>query len=88
MDNQVENQNATAVATEQQPTTQSNNNNATPSTNPNTVNNKEGLKAASTMQSKRKRFKYKIQNDKGKITSGFLDAYNQAEVTSYLKNEG
>ncbi len=88
MDNQAENQNAAAVAAEQQQTTQSNNTNATPSNNPNTVKNKEGLKAASTMQNKRKRFKHKMQNDKGKITTGFLDAYNQAEVTSYLKNEG
>ena len=85
---QTENQNAAAVAANQQPATQGNNTNATPSSKQQTGKNNEGLKAASTMQNKRKRFKYKIQNDKGKITSGFLDAYNQAEVTSYLKNEG
>ena len=64
-----------------------------PATNTDPSNDQKGaknknLKASSTMQSKRKRFKYKAQTDKGKIITGFLDAYNQTEVTSYLKNEG
>jgi len=67
---------------QQQPAT-----NTDPSNNQKEAKNKN-LKASSTMQSKRKRFKYKAQTDKGKIITGFLDAYNQTEVTSYLKNEG
>lgn len=52
------------------------------------VSTKDGLKVSKAMQDKRKRFKYKIQDSKGKITTGFLDAYAKPEVLSYLKNEG
>lgn len=68
--------------------TQTQNANVNPSNEQKFVKTKEGLKVSSTMQNKRKRFKYKVQTDKGKQFSGFLDAYTKAEVTSYLKNEG
>ncbi len=82
----MENQNSNTV--EQQQTTQNTSTNTTPSNSQKTAKNKEGLKATAAMQNKRKRFKYKAQNNKGKQIVGYLDAYNQTEVTSYLKNEG
>ncbi len=48
---------------------------------------KEGLKA-DTLKSKKVKYKYRVENQKGKKFYGYLDAYNQAEVISYLENEG
>ena len=47
----------------------------------------EGLKA-DTLKSKKVKYKYRVENQKGKKFYGYLDAYNQAEVISYLENEG
>ena len=52
------------------------------------VQTKDGLKVSQKVQGKRKRFKYKIQDQKGKVSSSFLDADTKAEVISYLNNEG
>ena len=79
------------AAVEQQNVQQDNADNSVnenPSNQQQPAKGKEGLKASTTMQGKRKRFKYKVQNNKGKQITGFLDAYNKTEVTSYLKNEG
>lgn len=51
------------------------------------VATKEGLKA-DTLKSKKVKFKYRVENQKGKKFYGYLDAYTQAEVVSYLQNEG
>ena len=51
------------------------------------VQTKDGLKA-DTLRSKKIKFKYRVQNQKGKKFYGYLDAYTQAEVVSYLQNEG
>ncbi len=48
---------------------------------------KEGLKA-DTLKSKKVKYKYRVENQKGKKFYGYLDAYNQAEVIAYLENEG
>ncbi len=37
---------------------------------------------------KKTKYKYRVENNKGKRFYGYLDAYNQAEVVSYLQNEG
>ena len=37
---------------------------------------------------KKTKFKYQVINSKGKKMMGYLDAYNQSEVISYLQNEG
>ena len=50
------------------------------------VQTKDGLKVSQKVQGKRKRFKYKIQDQKGKVSSSFLDADTKAEVISYLNN--
>lgn len=44
--------------------------------------------ASAQMKNKKTMFKYKVQNDKGRTITGILDAYTQAEVVSYLKNDG
>ena len=94
MDNQVNNagaqQQAAAInaAPQTDASQQANNKSVNPANEQKNAKTKQGLKASSTMQNKRKRFKYKAQNDKGKVFTGFLDAYNQTEVTSYLKNDG
>lgn len=49
---------------------------------------KEGLKASGKVQGKRKRFKYKVQDQKGRVSSSYLDADTKTEVISYLNNEG
>lgn len=51
------------------------------------VATKEGMKA-DTLRSKKIKFKYRVENQKGKKFYGYLDAYTQAEVVSYLQNEG
>ena len=51
------------------------------------VSTKEGMKA-DTLKSKKVKFKYRVENQKGKKFYGYLDAYSQAEVVSYLQNEG
>lgn len=51
------------------------------------VSTKEGMKA-DTLKSKKVKFKYRVENQKGKKYYGYLDAYSQAEVVSYLQNEG
>lgn len=51
------------------------------------VTTKDGLKA-DTMKSKKVKFKYRVENQKGKRFYGYLDAYTQSEVVSYLQNEG
>lgn len=51
------------------------------------VSTNEGLKA-DTLKSKKVKYKYRVQNQKGKKFYGYLDAYTQAEVVSYLQNEG
>lgn len=48
--------------------------------------NNEPLKADTL--TKKTKFKYQIENNKGKKETGYLDAYNQSEVISYLQNEG
>ncbi len=48
---------------------------------------KDGLKA-DTLRSKKVKFKYKVENQKGRKVIGYLDAYTQAEVISYLENDG
>ena len=47
---------------------------------------KEDLKA-DTLQKKTK-FKYTVLDQKGKKIVGYLDAYNQSEVVTYLQNDG
>ena len=47
---------------------------------------KEQLKADTI--TKKTKFKYRVENNRGKRFYGYLDAYNQAEVVSYLQNEG
>lgn len=47
----------------------------------------EGLKA-DTLKPKKTKYKYRVINQKGKKFYGYLDAYNQSEVVSYLQNEG
>ena len=37
---------------------------------------------------KKTKYRYRVENNKGKRFYGYLDAYNQAEVVSYLQNEG
>lgn len=49
-------------------------------------NNKKNLKADTV--NKKKKYKYVIQNAKGKKINGYLDAYTKKEVASYLQNEG
>ncbi|MDO4369385.1 MAG: type II secretion system F family protein [bacterium] len=49
-------------------------------------NNRQNLKADTV--AKKKKYKYVIQNAKGKKVNGFLDAYTKKEVASYLQNEG
>lgn len=51
------------------------------------VNTKDGLKA-DTLRGKKTKFKYRVENQKGKKFYGYLDAYSEAEVVSYLQNEG
>ena len=51
------------------------------------VNTKDGLKA-DTLRGKKTKFKYRVENQKGKKFYGYLDAYSEAEVISYLQNEG
>lgn len=51
------------------------------------VQTKDGLKA-DTLRSKKIKFKYRVENQKGRKFYGYLDAYTQAEVVSYLQNEG
>lgn len=51
------------------------------------VTTKEGLKS-DTLKSKKVKFKYRVENQKGKRFIGYLDAYTQSEVVSYLQNEG
>lgn len=48
----------------------------------------EGIKVTKKVENKRKRFKYKVKDAKGKQIVSFIDADSQAEVMSYLKNEG
>ncbi len=48
--------------------------------------NDKKLKA--TTLNKKTRFKYRVENEKGKRFYGYLDAYSEPEVISYLKNEG
>lgn len=48
---------------------------------------KNGTFQADTITKKTK-YKYRVENNKGKRFYGYLDAYNQAEVVSYLQNEG
>lgn len=48
---------------------------------------KNGTLQADTITKKTK-YKYRVENNKGKRFYGYLDAYNQAEVVSYLQNEG
>lgn len=48
---------------------------------------KDGLKA-DTLKSKKVKYKYQVLNHKGKKVTGYLDAYTQAEVISYLENDG
>lgn len=48
---------------------------------------KNGILQADTITKKTK-YKYRVENNKGKRFYGYLDAYNQAEVVSYLQNEG
>lgn len=52
------------------------------------VKTEEGLKVSQKYDGKRKSFKYKIQDKKGKITDGLLDADTKAETISYLQHEG
>ena len=51
------------------------------------INTKDGLKA-DTLRGKKTKFKYRVENQKGKKFYGYLDAYSEAEVVSYLQNEG
>lgn len=51
------------------------------------VQTNEGLKA-DTLKSKKTKYKYNVVNQKGKKFYGYLDAYTQSEVVSYLQNEG
>ena len=37
---------------------------------------------------KKIKFKYRVENEKGKRFYGYIDAYNKSEVVSYLQNEG
>lgn len=63
------------------------NQNANLNTNQNMgQNNKKNLKADTV--NKKKKYKYVIQNAKGKKINGYLDAYTKKEVASYLQNEG
>lgn len=48
---------------------------------------KEGLKA-DTLKPKKTKYKYRVENQKGKKFYGYLDAYSKAEVISYLQNDG
>lgn len=48
--------------------------------------NNQSLKADTL--SKKTKFKYQVVNSKGKKFYGYLDAYSQSEVVSYLQNEG
>lgn len=48
---------------------------------------KNGLKA-DTLKSKKTKYKYRVENQKGKKFYGYLDAYSKAEVISYLQNDG
>ena len=52
------------------------------------ANANQKLKASQAMQGKRKVFKYKVQDSKGKTVTGQIDADSKTEVISYLKNEG
>jgi len=61
--------------------------NQTPEMNQNQITgSKEKLKADTL--SKKTRYKYQIENAKGKKETGYLDAYNRSEVVNYLQNEG
>ena len=40
------------------------------------------------IKAKKTRFKYKVQNQKGRTITGYIDAHNEKEVISYLQNEG
>lgn len=62
----------------------SNKNKKQPVNNKN-ANNKQ-LKADTV--TKKTKYKYQVVNSKGKKIFGYLDAYNQSEVISYLQNEG
>ena len=52
----------------------------------NAVNNNQNMKSDLTV--KKNKYKYRVEDSKGKKFYGFLDAYNQSEVVSYLQNEG
>src|SRR5574344_766747 len=47
---------------------------------------KEGLKADTL--TKKTKFKYRVEDSKGRKFGGFLDAYSQSEVIAYLQNDG
>ncbi len=80
-------QNQAAPANNVQPTAQPN---VQPSANKKNAQakNAKNVQASAQMKEKKLMFKYKIQDDRGKIKTGYLDAYSQAEVKSYLKNDG
>lgn len=63
-------------------------NNASNQTQPNNnqIQPNNNLKADTI--SKKTKFKYQVLNSKDKKIIGYLDAYNQSEVISYLQNEG
>ena len=101
MDNQNPNNNQTGEFNQTPENIENPNVSVTPDANQNsefTANNnlnnpdsvlrspKEQLKADTI--TKKTKFKYRVENNRGKRFYGYLDAYNQAEVVSYLQNEG
>lgn len=101
MDNQNPNNNQTGEFNQTPENIENPNVSVTPDANQNsefTANNnlnnpdsvlrspKEQLKADTI--TKKTKFKYRVENNHGKRFYGYLDAYNQAEVVSYLQNEG
>ena len=50
--------------------------------------NNQNQKLKADMTVKKNKYKYRVQDFRGKVSWGYLDAYNQSEVVSYLQNEG